>query len=148
EREGLRESAKTGTLTSPYDLVRLRKDQFFENKNREKQAAAFIRFLLEAKSKKTRRVFEDYVRNLQDVVAEEQAKQRAKREAARAKGSSGGQDDAPKTEEEEDEAFRKRQQAWKEKEEEFLQEVFVRTFGDWKEKDWKRLQKLYFACAS
>ena len=44
ERDGLRESARKNELTSPKELVMLGRDSFFENQNRSKQSAAFIRF--------------------------------------------------------------------------------------------------------
>ena len=65
--------------------------------------------------------------------------QKADREA-----NKGTMPDRPQTEEEEEEAFKKRREGFEEKESEFLQEVFDRTFGDWSDKDWKRIEKLYF----
>ena len=41
-------------------------------------------------------------------------------------------------------AFRKRREAMKEREAEFLQAAFDRTFGDWDEKDWKKVQDQYY----
>jgi len=143
EREGLRVSAKKNELTTPKVLVMLPKKDFYENQNRQWQSSAFIRFLLEAKGKKTRQVLRDYLMNLQDVVAETQAKEKKESEEKMASMGSGG-DNSPETEEEEEEAFKKRQESYSAKELEFMQEVFDRTFGDWSEKDWKRLQTLFY----
>ena len=35
-------------------------------------------------------------------------------------------------------------EAMKEREAEFLQSVFDRTFGDWSDKDWKKVRDQYF----
>ena len=139
EREGLRESAKKEELTPPRELVTLSRDKFYENRNRQKQSAAFIRFLLEGKSKKTRKVLEDYLRNLQEVVKETQEQEKKDRAA-----NKGTVPDRPETEEEEEAAFKKRREGFEAKESEFLQAVFDRTFGDWSDKDWARIEKLFF----
>lgn len=135
EREGLRESVRKGDLTPPRDLVMLGRSEFRENPHRTKQSAAFIRFLLESKSKKTRVILKDYLMNLQDVVTEA---------TQAAKDAEPTEYEAAETEEEEEERFRKRREAWKEKEREFLTTVFERTFGDWSDKDWRKLQTQYF----
>ncbi len=137
ERDGLRESARAGEITPPRELVMLRKDQFYENEHRMKQSSAFIRFLLE--SRKGKRILDDYLKNLQDVVAEQKAKDDAK---------DTSDPDKPKTEEEEEEMYRKRREAMKEREQQFMEEVFERTFGDWSEKDWKRFNSLFLKYVS
>ena len=139
EREGLRTSAKKKELTTPRDLVMLGTQEFGQNANRQKQSAAFVRFLLQAKSKKTRRILEDYLRNLQDVVRETEAKAKKEREA-----NKPTMPDRPQTEEEEEAAFKKRNSGYEAKETEFLKAVFDRTFGKWTDKDWKRIEALFF----
>lgn len=141
ERDGLRESVKKNELTTPRDLVSLGRGEFNQNQNRQKQSAAFIRFLLNSKKKKTRMILEDYMRNLQVVVMETVEKERAERKK---RLESDAAPDRPETEEEEEAAFKARQSMYEAKEAEFLKEVFDRTFGDWSDKDWKRLEALFF----
>lgn len=142
ERDGLRKSVREGALTPPKELVMLGSSNFYENENRMKHSAAFIRFLLDARSKKTRQVLHDYIANLQDVVAETVAKEKKEFEARLKELPEAPE--RPQTEEEEDEAFKARQESYKGKEAEFLKEVFSRTFGTWDDKDWSRLQKKYY----
>ena len=139
EREGLREAVRREALIAPRDLVQMNRSQFFGNQSTSMQSAAFIRFLLEARSKKTRQVLEDYLVNLQDVVAEVNAQAKKDREEGRSALPS-----APQTEEEEDEAFKNRQKQFEDKESEFLTSVFERAFSKWSDKDWDRLRKAYF----
>jgi len=135
ERKGLQECARNETLTAPKTLVMLGREEFYENRQRTNQSAAFVRFLLESKSKKTRSILHDYLKNLQDILDEQKAAEEGKEKAAY---------DAPETEEEEEERFRKRREAMKEREAEFLREAFQRTFGEWDDKDWKKVQKQYY----
>lgn len=139
EREGLRKAVREEKLIPPRDLVQMSRSQFWNNQSANMQAAAFIRFILEARSKKTRVVLQDYLTELQTIVAELNEKEKKDR-------ASGDVDvpTAPQTEEEEDEAFKNRQKRFEEKETEFLTMVFDRAFGEWSDKDWDRLKKVYF----
>ena len=135
ERDGLRESVRNGELTSPRDLVMLTRETFYDNPHRVKQSAAFIRYLLTSKSKKTRDILHRYFKALQDVMAEVKAEEE-KRDAA-ARTSAG---DAPKTEEEEEKRMKERIEGYKKREKEFLDKLYQSAFGDFDDKDWKRLE--------
>ncbi len=133
ELEALREAARTETLTSPKDLVLLTREEFYDNKTRSQQSAAFLRFLLDARDKKTRRVLDDYLINLKAVITEIEEKEK----------KDDKEEKAPETEEEEEARFKERKEAWQKKEKEILGSTFDRTFGGWKDRDWTRLGKLY-----
>jgi RNA polymerase-binding transcription factor DksA len=137
ERDGLRESARNNELTPPKELVMLTREQFGENPHRTKQSAAFVRFLLSSRSRKTSSILETYLLGVQRVTKEFDEAE----EAARKNRSDS---DAPKTEEEEEARLRERSKKLEAKEQEFLDKVFQHTFGDWSDKDWRRLQDEYF----
>lgn len=135
ERDGLRESARGGNLTPPRELVTLPKAEFWNNEHRIKQSAAWVRYLLESKSKRTKSILTDYLKNLQDILEEQKkAAEAEKPEASK----------PPETEEEEEQRFAARREAMKEREAEFLKEAFERTFGDWDDKDWKKVADQYY----
>ena len=135
ERDGLRESARNDQLTPPKTLVMLGRGDFGDNPHRVKQSTAFVRFLLTSKAKKTKSIMKDYLSNLQDILDEQKEAEKGKESEAY---------DAPETEEEEEERFAKRRQEMKERESEFLQSVFDRTFDDWTDKDWKKVRDQYY----
>ena len=84
ERDGLRKSRRAGELTPPQELVRLGGKEFWENRNRSKQSAAFIRYLLSRKaSKKARTILPTYVESLQSIIAEDKAKAKPRRRRRR-----------------------------------------------------------------
>lgn len=136
EMTQLREAARAGKLSTPQELMKLTKQDFFNERSRSMESAALIRFFLTgaaSKSKKTKHVLENYLKNLKAITSETKEKE---------KGSTSSK--PPETEEEEEEAYRKNRDAWKQKEAELLEAVFERTFGDWKDKDWKTFETLYF----
>lgn len=135
ERDGLRESARNDQLTAPKTLVMLGRSDFGDNPHRIKQSTAFIRFLLGSKAKKTKSILFDYIENLQDILNEQKDAE---------KGKDGEEYKPAETEEEEEARFAARRSAMKEREAEFLQAVFDRTFGDWSDKDWKKIKAQYF----
>lgn len=137
ERDGLRESARNNELTPPKELVMLTREQFGENPHRTKQSAAFVRFLLSSRSRKTSSILETYLLGVQRVTKEFD-------EAEEAERKNRSDSDAPKTEEEEEARLRERSKKLEAKEQEFLDKVFQHTFGDWSDKDWRRLQDEYF----
>ncbi len=134
ERDGLRESVRTDGLTPPKELVLLGQEKFYENPNRVKQSAAFIRLLLSSRSKRTKDFLKTYLVNLRAVLDEELAAEKATKPET---------EKPPATEEEEEERFKNRSKAFEEKEKHFLEAVFERTFKDWSDKDWKRLADEY-----
>ena len=140
DRDELRERVRNGTATPPRELILMGRSKFYGSGSgywdRQREAGALARFFLSGdadKSSKTRDVLDDYIMNLVLVV----------------QGLEEEEDDddpekKPKTEKEEDEYFRKRREAWKEKERMILDDVFDRTFRSWTEKDWAAFEKVYF----
>jgi len=139
DRDVLRQMVRDGSATPPRELILMGREQFFGSGssfwNRQREAGALVRFFLSgqaAKSSKTKDVLDDYIMNLKLLVDRIDAE---KEDAP---------DRKPKTEAEEDEYFRKRQEAWKEKERMVLDDVFDRTFRAWTDKDWEAFDKVYF----
>ena len=130
EREQLRTAGREGKRTALPDLLKMTGSDFWSEWHRGDEAAAFVRFLVTAKSKKHRQILEDYLGILQSIVRDAEAKE---------KDAKPVDTKAPETEEEEEERFKKRRDTWKEKEQELIDQIFERAFGDWTEKDWKRL---------
>ena len=135
ERVALQECARNDTLTDPRTLITLSKADFYDNAERGNQSAAFVRFLLESKAKKTRSILFEYVLNLQLILDEQKAADKGKEKKTTK---------PPETEEEEEERFVKRREAMQEREAEFLQAAFERTFGGWSDKDWKKVRDQYY----
>jgi hypothetical protein len=135
DRVDLKQAYDKGTLTKPEQLMMMDRETFYSGRFKNDEASALVRFLLigsGSKNKKTKNILRDYIQNLADITEE------IKEEV-----SDSGRDDKPTTEEEEDEYFKKQQGAWKEKENEILQETFNRTFAGWDEKDWKAVTTAY-----
>ncbi len=96
------------------------------------QCTSLVRYLMGPGKgvKKHSTLIKDYLKNLLEVVAENE-------KAARAAVPK----DSAKTEEEEEAEFQKRRkQDWSAKEKEFLQAVQKKTFGAWTDADWAGLQ--------
>ena len=130
ELEALREAVRKKEVTLLQDLLKLGFQDFYEKRSRTQQSAAFVRMLLDPRNKKTREILQRYIQNLDALVSEEDAK---------ADPAGGEAAKEATTEEEEEEQLKNRRQALKDKEKEFLQQVFQKTFGDFTDKDWLRL---------
>ncbi len=130
----LRTARRDGTLASPQELLKMTRSDITGQKLKE--SGALVRFLLTgpaARSKRTRTILTDYLKNLKTILEEQKAE--LDKEVADEK--------EPETEAEEEEYFRRRRQALKEKEGKLLEEVFERTFKDWTDRDWAQFKKLY-----
>lgn len=133
ERERLRETHRAGKLVAPRQLMRLNREEFYEQQEASRAGAALLRLMLSHKSKKVRAVLHKYIMNLKAIAEEmEKNKKDVKPEKA------------PETEEEEEERYKNRRNRWKEREAQLIEAVFERTFNDWKDKDWKRFEAEYF----
>lgn len=135
DRLNLKRSLSEGSISKPRELMMMGQEQFFSGRWKMDEASALVRFLVigpGSKSKKTRDIFWDYLKNLAQVIAEIKNEEKDK-----------GPEEKPKTEEEEDEYFKRKQNAWKDKEKRVLEETFNRTFAQWKEKDWKAVTAAY-----
>ena len=122
----LRESGRAGKIAGAKTMMTATWEEFSKTENAMAQAGALCRFLLDGPGAKgkTKDVFADYLRNLAAFVRERD-------EAETAKDGADAAPDTPKTEEEEDAQFKARQQEWKNREREVLDEVLKRTFGSW-----------------
>jgi len=135
DRVRLKQAHSKGILSTPKDLMLMGTEKFYSDRIIRNQASALVRYFLVgpgSKSKKTKKVFWNYLKNLADVT--EEIKIEAKQ---------SGPEEKPTTEEEEDEYFKRRQNSWKDKERRVLDDVFERTFADWDEKDWRALDAAF-----
>ncbi len=99
------------------------------------QTSGFMRYLLEGPGKrdaKTKDLLPTYVAHLEAVVNDEEGKP-----------SAGQGPSAPKTEAEEEERFKNRENYWKDHEKDLLKAAFERTFKGWTDADWESLEKSY-----
>jgi hypothetical protein len=139
ERDGLRDAVRQDKVTPPSALMKLGREEFFQEQSRSKEAAALCRFLLTgpaSKNRATKTILKDYLICLKEVVGEIDA-ERAKEQPA---------EKPPETEAEEDERFRNRKDGWKAQESKLLEETWQRAFGSWDEKAWKTFENLYLKC--
>ncbi|HEX6886024.1 MAG TPA: hypothetical protein VF530_21800 [Planctomycetota bacterium] len=142
--EDFRLAVKQGKHAPLRDLVQMTGGQFLDADNdfsglwnRMGQADAVVRFLLSpeaGRKQQTKTLLFDYLRNLRDVVLELRDFDEGQEKVAE-----------PKTEEEEEELYRKRAKAWQatEREQEVVKRTFQRTFGGWSDKDWQAFEKAF-----
>jgi hypothetical protein len=110
--------------------------------NRLAQADMVVRFLLSgdaARSKQTKTLLFDYLKNLDAVVAELLAEDL----------KSSGPEKEPTSEEEEEELYKKKHAAWgaSERETQVVERTFRRTFGAWSPGDWQAFEKAFLKYA-
>jgi hypothetical protein len=141
DRSRLRELVRDEKVLRPRELMQLGSSDFRSGSttwDRRQEASALVEFLVSgkaAKSRRTKDVLVDYVRNLRVVIDEIDAEEGDGEEAT---------EDEPRTEEEEEAAYRRRQQAWREKEARIIEATWRRTFQGWSERDWDQFAKAYF----
>jgi len=131
----LKQAQAKGTLSTPRQLIMMGREEYYSGRYKNDEASVLVRFFLigpGTKSKKTRDIFRSYLMNLAAVTAEIKQEEKDK-----------DTDKKPTTEEEEDEYFKAKKNAWKEKEKRVLEETFNRTFAGWKDKDWNTLTAVY-----
>jgi len=139
EKSALRDALRDGTITLPSKMLQLTTEEMGGNRSIYSEFSAFTRFLLigrGSKDKLSRGLMREYLTNLKQIIVEEKAINAAEADLA-------GEDDGPETEEEEDEAFKAKQNGWKERADAISKEVFDRTFDDWTQSDWDSLDKAY-----
>jgi hypothetical protein len=138
DKSALREANGNGTIILPSVMLRMSVDEMRSSKGIYYQFGAFTRYLLAgkgAKDKLTKGLVREYLTHLGDIIAEEKALEEA--------NDGMSNEDEPETEEEEDAAFKAKQNAWKERADDIAKAVFDRTFDDWSDKDWENLDKAY-----
>lgn len=136
-RDQVREAVRAGRATSPRELMNMSGENFFQDYVHRQEAAGLVSFFLTgaaSKSKQTKDVLVDYLKNLKIVVdaVEKENDGQAK------------QDKEPQTEEDEDAAFKSERQAWKKRETRVMEEAWHLTFKGWSDADWKRFDDVYF----
>lgn len=138
DKSALRDANGDGSIVPPSVMLRMSVDEMRESRNLYYQFGAFTRYLLAGKGSKdklTKGLVREYLTHLKDIIDEENALDEA--------NDGMEEDDEPETEEEEDAAFKAKQNAWKERADDIAKAVFDRTFDDWSEKDWENLDKAY-----
>lgn len=121
-------------LLAPYDFFSMTSEDLWGDHDNWGQTQFFVKYLLVGKGSKSsryREVIGDYIRNLIVMLDEEEPDDTTE------------EIKEPESEEEEDRMFRERQQSWRQKEREKLDELLERTFGDWSESDWEKFEKHY-----
>ena len=137
-RDTLRELLQQDRATHVRELMSMTSQEFLSGSgssgwDRMKEAHALVDYLLLGKGSKgsTKNLVHDYIRTLDEIVE------------ARSKESVFTTAEAPETEEEEVEQLRRRKDAWRKREQELLDAVEQRLFGDWSSKDWDKLDRNY-----
>jgi hypothetical protein len=92
------------------------------------QSVALTRYLVEARSKKTRQILTDYMGSLHQVLSELEAQDGEKGDK---------EEEKPKNEAEEEALFKKRQEWLKSRERAILDQSLARAFPGWTAADWK-----------
>lgn len=139
DREDVREAAREGRALAPRALMNMSGEDFFQDYLNRQQAAALVGFFLTgsaAKNKQTKDLLTTYLKNLKSVVDAVEKEE----ESASGKKKDGD----PKTEDEEDEAFKNERQAWQKREKRVMEETWHKTFGAWSDSEWKRFEDVYF----
>lgn len=105
------------------------------------QTAGFIRFLMQGPGRtnpRTKDLLKNYVLALDEVLRGDDEKPL----------EAGAMPAAAKTEEEEEEQFKNRQNYWQDRQKDLLKAVYDKVFGQWTEADWAALERSYAAFAS
>jgi len=139
ESQRMKEYRRDGKLLKAQDFFTLTSREIWGSQDNHGQTQFFVKFLLigsASRSKKYKNVFKDYLAALGEMLAEAKAAEKVDDGNREAPSS-------PQTEEEEDEAYRKRQDGWRGKEKENLRKLMERAFADWTVKDWDKLNAVY-----
>ncbi len=105
------------------------------------QTAGFIRYLMQGPGRtnpRTKDLLKNYVLALDEVLRGDDEKPL----------EAGAMPAAAKTEEEEEEQFKNRQNYWQDRQKDLLKAVYDKVFGQWTEADWAALERSYAAFAS
>ena len=146
----LKGSARASSLASPRDIVRATYKPYVSGSGSNfepfkpsgdplDQASGFVRWLVMgpgAKNPRTKDLLKTYFEAMAAVRKESEGKTVAT------------PTEAPKTEEEEEAAFKNRQSEWRDNEKERLQQIYDKVFGQWTDADWSAVEKSYLAFVS
>ena len=116
-------------------LLTLSHDDFDESLKRDDwklwwQAVSLTRYLVEARSKKTRQILTDYMGSLHQVLSELESQDGLDKPKS-----------PPKNEAEEEALFKKRTEWLKSRERAILDQSLARAFPGWTSADWKSLDR-------
>lgn len=137
DRSNVREAAREGRALAPRELMNMSGEEFFQDYVHRQEAGALVAFFLTgaaSKSPQTKTVLVDYLKNLKTVVEAVEKEDSTPDKKAK----------QPKTEEEEEAAFKDERQAWKKREKRIMEEVWHATFKGWSDFEWKRFDDVYF----
>jgi hypothetical protein len=139
--EQMRELIRNETATEPLTLVYLTDAAFMSQEGagiwgRRSEAKLFVEYLLVgagAKRGDSKDIVENYIRNLDRLIDEIDAKEEESDDSP-----------PPKTEEEEEARLKAQREQWKQREEQLLDELGRRTFVEWTQQNWSNLSRNYF----
>lgn len=140
ERNGWRVGGRELTPIPASELFRKKASAFSGAESAwqlQRQSAILVRWLLVgkgSKSSKTKKILADYLMSLSEVIRRIKAEEEA----------GIGKDAAkPKTEEEEEEYFRKQRNSWQDQANRIAEETFEATFAGWDDDDWDKFDKSF-----
>lgn len=135
ERVDIAEQIRAGKLLTLRELIEMDSDALYSDRNRWSECSAAARFFITG-PRKAEDALKTYLQAL-EPLAKKREEERKKALEANAKS------DRPKTEEEEDAAFRAAHQKMDDSEKKFLAEASAKAFGGWSDSDWKSLDAAY-----
>lgn len=136
-RDEVRQSIRDGTMKKPRELMTLSVEDFWKDWKAQQASSTLVAYFVSgtaAKNPRTKNVLVDYVKALKAVQLAIKAEEKAKGDKGEAR---------PKTEEEEDAAFKNQRQGYKEKEKRILDETQRKAFSGWSDKDWSDFEDAF-----
>jgi hypothetical protein len=135
ERVEIAEQVRAGKMSTLRELITLDSEEIFKDYNKRGEVAAATRFFLTG-PKKAKETLKTYLQALLPLAKKRDEELKKQREA-NAKSAK------PKTEEEEDAAFKAAHQDRDNEEKKFLEDAQAKAFGAWTDADWKSLEAAY-----
>lgn len=135
ERVDVAQQIRDGKLSSLKQLMHLSNTELQADMNRRAECAAAVRFFLTG-PKKAKEAFRAYLDALGPIV-KQRAEERKKALASAAPAAK------PKTEEEEDAAFKAAREKSRDESKGLLEDTYRRAFGTMSESDWKAIELAY-----
>jgi len=136
ERVDISQQRALGKLTPLRQIMQFERNALWSgNGNQGSECAAAVRFFLTG-PRKAKETLKTYLQALLPL-AQQRDEERKKAMEANSKSAK------PKTEEEEDAAFKAAHEKQDDSEKKFLEEAFAKSFGAWTDADWKSLDAAY-----
>ncbi len=135
ERVDIAEQIHSGKISPLRDLIQLEGEEIWKQENKSDECAAAVRFFLTG-PRRAKDALKVYMQALAPLAKQREDERRADIE-------SNSKSAKPKTEEEEDAAFKAAHAKINDGEKKFLQEAFTQSFGTWTDADWKSLDVAY-----